>query len=109
MAGAVKEVTDNNFEQEIVNSDKLSLVDFWAPWCGPCRMVGPIVEELADDFDGKVNVGKVNIDDNTEVAKQFSITSIPTLMFFKDGELVEKVVGAVPKNQLEAAINKHLN
>ena len=109
MAGAVKEVTDGNFEQEVVNSDKLSLVDFWAPWCGPCRMVGPIVEELADDFEGQVNVGKVNIDDNTEVAKQFSITSIPTLMFFKDGELVEKVVGAVPKNQLEAAINKHLN
>ena len=93
------EITDGNFE-EILNSEQPVLVDFWAEWCGPCKMIGPVVEELAGDFEGKAVVGKVNVDDNPEVSAKFGIRSIPTLLVFKNGEIVDKQVGAVPKTVL---------
>ncbi|WP_370090460.1 thioredoxin [Ekhidna sp.] len=98
MAKAV-EITDSNFE-EIINSDQPVLVDFWAEWCGPCKMIGPVVEELAGDFEGKAVVGKVDVDANPEVSAKFGIRSIPTLLVFKNGEVVDKQIGAVPKNVL---------
>ena len=95
MAKAI-EITDANFE-EILKSEKPVLVDFWAEWCGPCKMIGPIVEELAGDYEGKAIIGKVDVDANPAVASSFGIRSIPTLMFFKGGQIVDKQVGAVPK------------
>ena len=94
------EVNDKNFEQEVVKADKPALVDFWAEWCGPCRMVGPIVEELANDYEGKVVVAKVDVDSCPETAAKYGIRNIPTILFFKDGEVVDKQVGAVPKTAL---------
>ncbi len=98
MAKAVK-ITDNNFE-EIINSDQPILVDFWAEWCGPCKMIGPVVDELAEDFEGKAVVGKVDVDTNPKVSAKFGIRSIPTLLVFKNGEIVDKQIGAVSKNVL---------
>lgn len=98
------EITDNNFEQIVLNSDKPVLVDFWAEWCGPCRMVGPIVEELAKEFDGQAIIGKVNVDFNPGISNQFGIRSIPTLLIFKNGQVVDKQVGAVPKNILASKL-----
>ena len=97
--GKAIEITDSNFD-EIINSDKPVLVDFWAEWCGPCRMVGPIVEEIAGEYDGKAVVGKVDVDSNPNVSAKFGIRSIPTLLIFKGGEVVDKQIGAVPKNAL---------
>ncbi|OUT97176.1 MAG: thioredoxin [Flammeovirgaceae bacterium TMED32] len=101
------EITDSNFE-EIINSEKPVLVDFWAEWCGPCKMIGPLVEELANEFDGKAIIGKVDVDTNPEVSAKFGIRSIPTLLVFKGGEIVDKQVGAVPKSVLSEKIEAQL-
>lgn len=102
------EITDANFEELVLKADKPVLVDFWAEWCGPCRMVGPVVEELAKDFDGKAIVGKVNVDHNPEISVKFGIRNIPALLIFKDGEIVDKQIGAVPKSVLAEKLNKQL-
>ena len=94
------EATDANFE-ELINSDKPVLVDFWAEWCGPCKMIGPVVEQLAGEYEGRAVIAKMDVDQNAQVPAKFGIRSIPTLMVFKNGQLVDKVVGAVPKNVLE--------
>ncbi len=100
--------TDSNFDAEVIKADKLSIVDFWAPWCGPCLALGPTIEALAKEYDGKVNVGKMNIDDNPEVSVKYGITSIPCVLFIKDGKVVDKQVGAAPKNAYDKKIQKIL-
>lgn len=102
------EITDANFEELVLKSDKPVLVDFWAEWCGPCRMVGPVVEEIAKEYDGKAIVGKVNVDNNPQISMQFGIRNIPALLYFKDGQVVDKQVGAVPKSVLADKLNKQL-
>lgn len=102
------EFTDANFETEVLGSDKVTLIDFWAEWCGPCRVVGPFVEELANEYEGKANIGKVNVDDNPGISAKFGIRNIPTILFVKNGEVVDKQVGAVPKNVLEEKLKAHL-
>ncbi|RJF72857.1 thioredoxin [Deinococcus cavernae] len=99
------ELTDSNFSNEI--SEGLTLVDFWAPWCGPCRIIAPVVEELAGQYEGRVKVGKVNVDDNPATAGQFRVMSIPTLILFKNGQPVDTLVGAQPKRAFEALLDKH--
>lgn len=101
----VKILTAENFEQEVLKSELPVLVDFWAPWCGPCKMVGPVVESLAADNSGKLNVGKVNVDENKTLAAQFGIRGIPTLVIFKGGAEVHRIVGAQGKPQLQKAID----
>ena len=102
------EINDANFEELVLKSDNPVLVDFWAEWCGPCRMVGPIVEELSKEYDGKAVIGKVNVDHNPNISMNFGIRNIPTLLFFKNGEVVDKQVGAVPKANLAAKLNAQL-
>ena len=102
------EFTEENFESTALKSDKLVMVDFWAEWCGPCRMVGPHVEELSKEYDGKAVVGKVNVDLHGGIAAQFGVRNIPTIVFLKNGELVDKVVGAVPKDQLAEKLDAHI-
>ena len=97
-------VDSTNFDTEVKNSDVPVLVDFWAPWCGPCKMIGPIVEELAGDYEGKIKVAKINVDDNQELASQFGIRGIPTVMIFKDGEVANSFVGLRPKEDLASAL-----
>lgn len=101
--------TDENFQSEVLNSDKPVLVDFWAEWCGPCRMVAPIVEELATEYHGSLKVGKVDVDSNQKVSMQFGVRSIPTLLIFKNGKVVDQIIGAVPKRALADKVSKHLN
>ena len=101
----VKELSDANFEAEVLKSSQPVLVDFWAPWCGPCRMVGPVVEELAAE-NAAITVAKINIDDSPDTAAGYGISSIPTLMIFKDGEVVDRFVGVQPKNRLQEAIDQ---
>ncbi len=91
------EFTDSNFEQQVISSEKLTVIDFWAEWCGPCRAIGPVIEELAKDYDGKVNIGKVNVDTNPQISMDYGITSIPAILFVKGGKVVDKLVGAQPK------------
>jgi len=102
------EITDANFDTEVIQSKEPVLVDFWATWCGPCRAVAPIVEELAKEYNGKLKVGKVDVDANQQTAARYSVLSIPTLLFFKDGKPVEQVVGAVAKKTLVEKIGKVL-
>ncbi len=103
------EITDNNFETEVLKSNLPVLVDFWAIWCMPCKMIAPIVDEIANEFEGKLKVGKVDIDSNQNFAMKFGIRSIPTLLIFKDGKVVEQIVGAAPKKALIEKISKHIN
>lgn len=102
------EINDANFEELVLKSDKPVLVDFWAEWCGPCRMVGPIVEELSKEYDGKAVIGKVNVDHNPNISTNFGIRNIPTILFFKNGQVVDKQVGAVPKANLAAKLNAQM-
>ena len=104
----VLKVTDSNFATEIVGNQGLTMVDFWAEWCGPCRTIGPIIEQLASEMKGKVVFGKLNIDENMQTANKYRISAIPTLMIFKDGKLIDKLVGAYPKPALAAKIQKFL-
>jgi len=102
------EITDSNFEEVVLKADKPVLVDFWAEWCGPCRMVGPVVEELSNEYQGKAVIGKVDVDNNPEVSMKFGIRNIPALLYFKDGEIVDKQIGAVPKSVLAEKLEKQL-
>ena len=102
------EITDANFAELVEKSDKPVLVDFWAEWCGPCRQVGPVVEELSKEYEGKAVIGKMNVDHNPNIAMKFGIRSIPTLLFFKGGQMVDRQVGAVPKSVLEGKLKAQL-
>lgn len=102
------EFTDSNFQTEVLSSEQLSVVDFWAEWCGPCRAIGPVVEELSKDYAGKIKVGKVNVDQNPQLSVAYGITSIPAILFIKNGEVVDKQVGAAPRSVLEKKIQAHL-
>ena len=104
----VADVTDATFEQEVLKSSLPVLVDFWAPWCGPCRAVAPVVDEIATEFNGKLKVLKINTDENPKTAQSYRISGIPSLLVFKNGQPVEQVVGAVPKSTLTSAIQKHV-
>ena len=100
-------VSDADFEQQVEQAQGLTVVDFWATWCGPCRMIAPILDQLAVEYDGQVKVAKLDVDSNIKTASRFNVRSIPTILFFKDGKLVDQVVGAVPKPQLEAKFKQH--
>jgi thioredoxin 1 len=102
------ELTDSNFEEIVIKSDKPAMVDFWAEWCGPCRMIAPFVKEISEEFEGKAVVGKVDVDNNNGVAVKYGIRNIPTVLFFKNGELVDKQVGAAPKKALVEKLQKLL-
>ena len=102
------EFTDANFQKEVLDSEKLSVIDFWAEWCGPCRAIGPVIEELSREYAGKVNVGKVNVDNNPQISINYGITSIPAILFVKGGKVVDKLVGAQPKANFVKKIEAHI-
>lgn len=107
MAENTHAVTDDNFENEIEKHQGLAIVDFWATWCGPCRMIAPILEQLAAEHAGKVKVAKLDVDTNIKTATRFNVRSIPLLLFFKDGKVVDQIVGAVPKTHIESKLQQH--
>ena len=102
------EITDANFQQEVLNSDIPVVIDFWAVWCGPCKMIAPFMEEIAKEYDGKVKVGKLDVDNNPNVSMQYGIRSIPTVLFFRDGKVVDQIMGAVPKNMITSKLDSQL-
>ncbi|TAE17146.1 MAG: thioredoxin [Bacteroidetes bacterium] len=102
------EFTDANFKTEVLESNQLSVIDFWAEWCGPCRALTPVIDELSKDYAGKVKVGKVNVDNNPNLSINYGITSIPAILFIKNGEVVDKQIGAVPKSVLDKKIQNHM-
>jgi len=108
MSGKYFVATDQNFQSDIINSDKVALVDFWASWCGPCMMLGPVIEELAGDYEGKAVIAKLNVDENPNTAAQFGIRSIPTMLIFKGGQVVDQMVGALPKNMIAKKIDEYI-
>ena len=108
MSANVSEISDADFETEVLKSSIPVLVDFWAPWCGPCKSIAPVLEEIAKDFADKLKVAKVNVDENPKTPTNYNVRGIPNLVFFKGGKVVEQIIGAVPKDQLLAAINKLL-
>ena len=105
---AIIELSDSTFETEVVNSDVPVLVDFWAPWCGPCRAIAPIVEEISSSYGEKIKVGRMNVDENQSTTMKFGIRSIPTIIMFKGGEAVDQIIGAVPKGEIERVVDKSL-
>lgn len=105
----VVQVSDTDFDQKVINGQGLTIVDFWAEWCAPCRMIAPVLEELATEYAGKVTVAKLNVDENPRIAARFGIRSIPTLLFFKGGERVDQVVGAVPRGVIQSKLGAHLD
>ncbi|MFP3980552.1 MAG: thioredoxin [Desulfobacterales bacterium] len=108
MAEAIKEISDDTFDQEVLKADQPVLVDFWAPWCGPCKAIAPVLEELSKNYEGKLKIVKCNVDDNPATPSNFGIRAIPTLILFKDGEKKEQIVGMVQKAKLEEAINNNM-
>ncbi len=108
MSGTYLNATDQNFKSEIIDSGKVALVDFWAAWCGPCQMLGPVIEQLAGDYDGKAVIAKLNVDENPNIAAEYGIRSIPTMLIFKNGEVVDQMVGALPKNMIAEKIDAQL-
>ncbi len=109
MASAgILDLNDSTFESEVLKSESPVLVDFWAPWCGPCRILAPVVEEIANSYTGRIKVGKLNVDDNQETTMQYSIRSIPTLILFKNGKPLDQIIGAVPKSEIEKMVKKAL-
>ena len=103
------EFTDANFEEEVLKSELPVLIDFWAVWCGPCKMIAPSIDELAKEYEGKAKIGKVDVDNNQQVATKYGIRSIPTLLIFKDGKMVDQIVGALPKPKIAEKLNAHIN
>jgi thioredoxin 1 len=108
MSGKYFTATDQNFTSSILESDKVALVDFWAAWCGPCMMLGPVIDELAGEYEGKAIIAKVNVDENPQTASQYGIRSIPTMLVIKNGQVVDQMVGAMPKNMIAKKIDEHI-